>query len=326
MFDVLYAMFEELYPNIVLPVVASIICILISWWFAQRKIKQRDEYIEELEDSVESRDIKIQDLNEQQRERGETLESLITELGKQKEMISNLEYEVKYSNDIIKTLKEERIELNDRARQTIRERNDKILELDNTLKAKDMDLKRMKRRLQEKDAALENLNKEIGQREKSINELENQLTQRSEHVNALKEDLSYLHKQLINVEDSMKKKEYQITSLKTKELVMQDDFTYIDGIGPKVSTILRSAGVKTFKKLATIKVEKIREILETENPNLLRLTDPTKWSDQARMVAEGEWEALKALQDGLKENRRKERQILQQGLNMENPAIEIETS
>jgi hypothetical protein len=123
----------------------------------------------------------------------------------------------------------------------------------------------------------------------------------------------------------MQKKEHQITSLKTKELVMQDDFTYIDGIGPKVSIILRSAGVKTFKKLSTIKVDKIKEILETENPNLLRLTDPTTWSDQARMVSEGEWEALKVLQDSLKENRRLERTVFQSS-EMENSVIVSETS
>jgi predicted flap endonuclease-1-like 5' DNA nuclease len=294
--------------------------------FAKRKIKQRDEYIQELEDSVESRDIKIQDLNEHQREQGEKLESMISELGKQKEMISNLEYEVKDSYDLVKTLKEERIDLNDRARQTISERNDMIQELDNALKVRDMDIKRMKRRLQEKDVALENLNKEIGQRDKTIDELGNQLTDRNEHVNALKEDLSKLHSQLREFEGAMRIKEHQITSLKTKALAMQDDFTYLNGIGPKVSTILRSAGVKTFKKLATIKEDKIREILETENPNLLRLTDPATWSDQARMVAEGEWEALKALQDDLKENRRQERIVLRQSSEMENPAIVSETS
>jgi hypothetical protein len=65
--------------------------------------------------------------------------------------------------------------------------------------------------------------------------------------------------------------------------------------------------------------------LETENPNLLRLTDPTTWSDQARMVSEGEWEALKVLQDSLKENRRLERTVLQSS-EMENSVIVSETS
>ena len=85
---------------------------------------------------------------------------------------------------------------------------------------------------------------------------------------------------------------------------MQDDFTHIMGIGPKVSSVLRSAGIKTFTKLASTDIDKITEILEDENPSLLRLTDPSTWSEQARLASEGDWEALTTLQENLKESRR----------------------
>ena len=51
-------------------------------------------------------------------------------------------------------------------------------------------------------------------------------------------------------------------------------------------------------------MDRIREILEAENPNLLRLTDPSTWPEQARMAADGDWEALSALQNDLKSARR----------------------
>jgi hypothetical protein len=68
--------------------------------------------------------------------------------------------------------------------------------------------------------------------------------------------------------------------------------------------LLRLAGINTFVKLASADVKRIREILETENPNLLRLTDPSIWPEQARLASEGDWEGLSALQDSLKESRR----------------------
>ena len=85
---------------------------------------------------------------------------------------------------------------------------------------------------------------------------------------------------------------------------MQDDFTHIMGIGPKVSSVLRSSGVTTFAKLAATEIDKIMEILEDENPSLLRLTDPSTWSEQANLASEGDWEALAVLQENLKESRR----------------------
>jgi len=84
---------------------------------------------------------------------------------------------------------------------------------------------------------------------------------------------------------------------------MQDDLTIIAGIGPKVSAVLRSTGINTFAKLADQKENKIKEILETENPRLLQLVEPKAWPEQAKLASEGEWSALKALKESLKERR-----------------------
>jgi hypothetical protein len=83
-----------------------------------------------------------------------------------------------------------------------------------------------------------------------------------------------------------------------------DDLKRIEGIGPKISNVFRAAGIATFAQLAATDVERLRQVLEAANPNLLRLADPTTWPEQAKLAASGNWEALEALQDELKAGRR----------------------
>jgi NADH-quinone oxidoreductase subunit I len=78
-----------------------------------------------------------------------------------------------------------------------------------------------------------------------------------------------------------------------------DDLTRIEGIGPKISKALQDAGIKTFAQLADTGVDRIKEILEKADPNLLRLADPATWPKQARLAASGKWDALKTYQDRL---------------------------
>ena len=80
-----------------------------------------------------------------------------------------------------------------------------------------------------------------------------------------------------------------------------DDLKRIEGIGPKISSLLQDAGIATFAQLATISVEQLREILDAVN---LRIADPTTWPEQAALAAAGNWEGLAALQSELKGGRR----------------------
>jgi predicted flap endonuclease-1-like 5' DNA nuclease len=83
-----------------------------------------------------------------------------------------------------------------------------------------------------------------------------------------------------------------------------DDLKLVEGIGPKIAAVLAGSGILTFAQLAGTEVERLRQILEEANPNLLRLADPSTWPQQARLAAEGAWEELEKLQDGLKGGRR----------------------
>jgi len=82
--------------------------------------------------------------------------------------------------------------------------------------------------------------------------------------------------------------------------VKPDDPSIIEGIGPKINTILQAAGVNTFYQLAALEPQHIMEILTAAG---IRLADAKSWPEQARLAAHGEMDRLKAYQDTLKGGR-----------------------
>ena len=82
-----------------------------------------------------------------------------------------------------------------------------------------------------------------------------------------------------------------------------DDLASLEGIGPKVNSLLQAAGITTFAELAGADVSRLEEILEA---NDLQFMDPASWPEQAKLAAEGKIEELQALQDSLKGGRKVE--------------------
>jgi predicted flap endonuclease-1-like 5' DNA nuclease len=82
-----------------------------------------------------------------------------------------------------------------------------------------------------------------------------------------------------------------------------DDLKRIEGIGPKISSVLQAAGIRTFEQLSKAEVGQVRLILEQADPRLLRLADPGSWPEQARLAALGQWADLEELQGKLKGGR-----------------------
>ncbi len=74
--------------------------------------------------------------------------------------------------------------------------------------------------------------------------------------------------------------------------VKKDDLEIIEGVGPKIAKALYSAGILTFQQLADTPIEKLRQILDEAN----YIADPTTWSQQARLAAEGKMAELEQLQ------------------------------
>lgn len=80
-----------------------------------------------------------------------------------------------------------------------------------------------------------------------------------------------------------------------------DDLEVIEGIGPKIASVLREASINSFAELAATDSERLTEILQEAN---LRLASSETWAEQAELAAKGDWEGLKQLQGRLKGGRR----------------------
>jgi predicted flap endonuclease-1-like 5' DNA nuclease len=78
--------------------------------------------------------------------------------------------------------------------------------------------------------------------------------------------------------------------------VEPDDLKKIEGIGPKVASLLNENGILTFSQLAETEVENLNVLLDA---NQLQMMDATSWPEQAKLAAAGDWEALQKLQDDL---------------------------
>lgn len=80
-----------------------------------------------------------------------------------------------------------------------------------------------------------------------------------------------------------------------------DNLEIIEGIGPKIATVLQEAGIRTYAQLAASDPEQIEAILRQSG---LRLADPTTWPEQARLAAEGDMQGLQDLTSRLRAGRR----------------------
>ena len=77
-----------------------------------------------------------------------------------------------------------------------------------------------------------------------------------------------------------------------------DDLKIIEGVGPKIETLLKDGGISTWAELAAAPVERIKEILDEAGPRY-QIHDPSSWPAQAKFAAEGQWDELKEYQEML---------------------------
>ena len=78
----------------------------------------------------------------------------------------------------------------------------------------------------------------------------------------------------------------------------RDDFTIVEGVGPKINDLIHDADIHSYSDLGKTKVETIQKILTDAGPRYA-LAKPGTWPAQADMAAANKWEALKAWQDDL---------------------------
>ena len=80
-----------------------------------------------------------------------------------------------------------------------------------------------------------------------------------------------------------------------------DDLTRIEGIGPKVASVLNESGIAAFADLAQADPAELQKTLDAAG---LQMMSPEGWIEQAALAAKGDWEALERLQSELKGGRK----------------------
>ena len=74
-----------------------------------------------------------------------------------------------------------------------------------------------------------------------------------------------------------------------------DDLKKIEGIGPKIESVLNAAGIMTFKQLHNSTDEATQELIKEVKGNHQAGT----WNEQAELAMNGKWDELKVMQDAL---------------------------
>lgn len=79
----------------------------------------------------------------------------------------------------------------------------------------------------------------------------------------------------------------------------EDDLKVVEGIGPKIESILKASGIRSLGVLADTSSERLREILE-EAGSQFKSHNPKTWPVQAGLAADGKMAELEAWQGELK--------------------------
>jgi hypothetical protein len=82
-----------------------------------------------------------------------------------------------------------------------------------------------------------------------------------------------------------------------KPAIQTDDLAQIEGIGPEIRRILFNAGIHTFAGLSERTPEELLTIVRAAN--FQAPVNTQSWPEQARLAAEGDWEALDILREDL---------------------------
>jgi len=85
----------------------------------------------------------------------------------------------------------------------------------------------------------------------------------------------------------------------TEKASSGDDLKRINGIGPKIERFLQTAGIDTFERLSNANAASLRDLLDAGGRGLRRI-NPDSWPAQAKLAAQGKWEALADLQESMK--------------------------
>ena len=78
-----------------------------------------------------------------------------------------------------------------------------------------------------------------------------------------------------------------------------NDLKVVEGIGPKIESLLKDGGINNWQELSDASVDRIQEILNAAGSRY-KLANPRTWPQQAALAAAGDWAGLNALQEDLR--------------------------
>ncbi len=84
----------------------------------------------------------------------------------------------------------------------------------------------------------------------------------------------------------------------------KDDLKAVEGIGPKIESLLHEGGIKTWRDLSNTAVSRLQSILDNAGKRFA-LADPGTWPKQAELAADEKWEELEKYQDYLQGGKEK---------------------
>ncbi|MCF0054736.1 hypothetical protein [Dyadobacter sp. CY356] len=125
------------------------------------------------------------------------------------------------------------------------------------------------------------------------------ISQLEDELGRLDNDLQYCKSQKKAVKIATNTTRESFTGIAvTPEKVQHDDLKIIEGIGPKLESILNAAGIHSFYQLSQKTPEQISAILSNSDSRF-QVHDPATWPRQAELASKGNWDELKAWQDQL---------------------------
>ena len=89
------------------------------------------------------------------------------------------------------------------------------------------------------------------------------------------------------------------TEIILNKKIIKDDLRLIEGVGPKIQSLLERKNINDFKTLSNTKVSKLEEILK-EAGDRYAFHNPITWPEQALLAKEGKWGELEEFQNFLK--------------------------
>jgi len=279
-------MFDNLFEVTLLLMVGALLGAGPVWLYYKGVVTKKEETIEETQKSITQKTKQNSKLKNDLKNRDNEIGKLNTDLDNKNKAITSLNTELEEKESNIATLTSRVSSLSNEVTNNIQ----KI----STLTSEAVDL----------TSQIEDGNQKISTLKDQISnqiQLNIETTTRAENAETRADNAETKNQTL---EESITQKQQEIEQLKTNMKAMQHDFSIIEGIGKKVSTILRLANINTFTKLASTDTNTINSILEKTDPRILRLTDSTTWPEQAKLAAENKWDDLKTLQASLKRGRK----------------------